>query len=288
MGTTYRIEQWSRDGQILRAEYVDEGGRPYTLRTVLRVVDELREAYAYSGDEELGKLEMRVVNNRTNQPVDEEYERQPWWRRPNGKEATSPGEAAQMLAELAQALRAGGDQPTPQLQLRVCLEPAYSGADRDDVRRGHAELLAKLLGRDLTRRGRTYETEGTGAYVITWADPPVEPEPVDEPDYPTDAAVQLVDREDPETGEPIPDQIEGHPVGRVVEQTARAILDPNSLPGDDGSLDAAVAQEEERQARQLAAEEESCCVGCAQPWALLISGHAQHRDGCPDYTGGVA
>lgn len=239
MSTTYRIEQWSRDGQILRAEYVDEGGQPYTLRTVLRVVDELREAYAYSGDEELGKLEMRVINNRTNQPIDEEYERQPWWiKSSRSASADSTHEVARMLVELANALRAGEDQPVPLLSVSVGLQAEYYGADREDVRRGHVELLARLTGQELTQRGATYESIGQSVYLSTYASPPVELEPVDEPDYPVDAAAEpeLVD-------------------------VARAVLQPDSLPD------------------HVEADEERRCA-CGQPWALIISGHASHVDGC--------
>lgn len=258
--TTYRIEQWTRDGQILRALYVDDNGIPLTLRTALAEVDQLRHPS--------NKNELRIVNNRTAQPIDEEAERRPWWQRPHGNEAASTGEAAGMLVELAEALRADGDQPMPQLALTVSLQAEYYGADKDDVRRGHAELLAKLLGQKLEHpHGRTYETTGCGAYVLTYAEPPVDSEPVDEPS----PELVDVDRENPETGEPVPDGIEGHPVGRDVEQTARAILQPDTLPNPAGVEP--VDQEPEKRCH------------CGTPWALIISGHTSHADDCAGEAG---
>lgn len=175
MSRTYRIEQWTREGQILRAEYVDENGDPYTLRTALECVDDLRGAYP--------AVVLRIVDNRRGQAIDEEAERRPWWLKGWPHTANSLSEASQMLRELAQALIVDGDKPMPKLSISVGLNAEYTGADKDDVRRGHVELLARLTGQELQQRGNTYETDGNGAYISTYASPPVEfvdePEPVD-------------------------------------------------------------------------------------------------------------
>jgi len=313
--TTYRIEQWTREGQILRAEYVDEDGQAYTLRTALAAVDGIRSTSPW-----VAKTELRIVDNRTGQPIDEEAERRPWWLKDRGGNvATSTFEIASMLEELAVALRAEGDQPTPDLQVHVALYANhYSSDDAENVRVGQVDLLSKLMGQKAEQKGGSYESEGRSAYAYAYGIRTVadEPEPIDEPTpEPLDA-----DREDPETGEPVPDGVEGHPVGRVVEQTARAILQPDTLPNPAGveSVDeaaAVVAVPGHTETRgwvnedatrgfecacgtgfdNVAAEdladvraahfsepvEENRC-DCGQPWALIISGNAKHIDGCSE------
>lgn len=267
--TTYRIEQWTREGQILRSLYVDDDGRPLTLRMALDGVEQLRPRRI--GNAAPGETEIRIVNNSTDKPIDEEYERLPWWLKSSrSASAESSYEVARMLEELAEALRAGGDQPIPTLSVSVGLAVEYHGADRDDVRRGGVELLARLTGQELIQRGGTYESIEQSVYLSTYAMPPVEPEPVDEPDY----LVDVAGREDPETGEPVPDGVEGHPVGRVVEQTARAILQPDTLPNPAG------VEPVDQDEREPVDGEKRC--DCGQPWALLISGNAKHVDGCPN------
>jgi len=203
MSTTYRIEQWTREGQIMRAEYVDEYGTPYTLRRAIEDVDAVHGTDA--SEFSIRPLQWRIVDNATDEPVDEAYARKPWWLREDA-EASSTDEAGRMLEELGRALRAGTDLPMPGLRVRVSLQPAWYGygdseAPRAQARREHVDVLAGLTGLEARERPTSglYSTEPGGINIYAYV-PPLDAEPVDEPE-PVDA-----------------------------EAVARAVLQPDSLP----------------------------------------------------------
>lgn len=259
--TTYRLEQWSRSGQILRAEYVDEFGEPYTLR---RVLDDAAACRT------VGQNEIRIATAE-GEPVDEVA----------ALDATMPARVAhRWLGSRAEIYLTSGDHIAACLRLvadrlerigeihetsmQITFHPSH--ALPEEARRSAADAIAAEVGTyaqptemssgswQYTTNHRVDSIDAVQAYVGIKAP---EPEPVDEP------KPELVDgdRDDPETGDPVPDGVEGHPVGRVVEQTARAILQPDTLPGEP-------------------VDEEKRCSGCNQPWALIISGNAGHEYGC--------
>ncbi len=183
MSETYRIEQWTREGQILLAEYVDENGEPLTLRKALDGTSVARDDGWGPIDQQ--PVQYRIVDNRTDEQVDETEARKPWWLRDNDDEAQSTFEVALMFEELAKALRADGDQPLPQLDVMVQLRPQYFGPDKDNVRRTHVDLLARLTGQTAVQDGNSYGPKGYDVHIEAYADP-APAEPVDEPE-PVDA-----------------------------------------------------------------------------------------------------
>lgn len=173
MSQTYRVEQWTREGQILRAEYVGSDGQPYTLRTALEWTSVTRDECWGPVDQQ--PLQYRIVDNHTGETVDETEARKPWWLRDNGDEAQSTFEVALMLEELARALRADGDIPLPHLDVTVYLKAQYFGPDKDDVRRAHVDMLAHLTGQTAVQNGNSYGPEVYKVYISAYV-APAEPE----------------------------------------------------------------------------------------------------------------
>lgn len=278
--TTYRIEQRSREGQILRAEWVDEDGTPYSLRQALQDVDHMRAIspnfeWRVSGAD--GELVDEIAALDATDP-DRIANR--WLR---AKIADDDSVKLNSGEEIATCLRLVADRLAdigPIVPTFLSLQLQATEFEPDEVaRRATVDAIAARLGfaagpHRLVGGFWHYSlraARAVGAFTSMKA-----PETVDEPETP-----ELVDgRENPETGDPVPDGVEGHPVGRVVEQTARAALDPNSLPGEDGSLDAAAARDAAAIEKAQALHEKRC--PCGQPWALIISGNAKHTDECPE------
>lgn len=247
--STYRIELWTREGQILRAEYVDENGDPFTLRTALADVAEIRR---------LSQIHDVRLATGDGEPVDEIA----------ALDATDPARIAnrwlrETMAdsipvklssgeEIAACLRLVADRvedlgPLASSHLSIQLQATEHERD-EDLRRATVDAIAIRLGHSAQP-----SPMGNGSWHYS----------TQHRDDSARAVGIFTSMKAPE-----PDE---------TELVARAALQPDTLPDvvpvDEQAPAGAVAT-------ALELHEPRCL--CGQPWALIISGNAKHADDCPE------